>query len=84
MKSDVDKFLKKSKNWQKEVEKLRSIILQVKLEEHLKWGLPCYSHKGSNIAIIQPFKSYLGMMFFKGTLLKDSKNVLQRYSSAKD
>jgi uncharacterized protein YdeI (YjbR/CyaY-like superfamily) len=74
--SDVNKFLKKSKQWQKEIAKLRSIILTTKVEESLKWNLPCYSYYGNNVAIIQPFKARLGMMFFKGSLLKDPKQVL--------
>lgn len=76
MNSDVDKFLKKSKQWQNEIAKLRAVILKTKLEENLKWNLPCYSYEGGNIAIIQPFKAFLGMMFFKGALLKDPKGVL--------
>lgn len=76
MNPDVDKFLKKSKQWQEEMAKLRAILVKTKLEENLKWNLPCYTYKGSNVAIIQPFKSCLGMMFFKGALLKDPKGML--------
>jgi uncharacterized protein YdeI (YjbR/CyaY-like superfamily) len=73
---EVDKFLKKSKQWQKEIAKLRAIILKTGLEENLKWNLPCYSYKDKNVAILQPFKARLAMLFFKGALLKDSKGVL--------
>ncbi len=76
MNPEVDKFLKQTKKWQKEIAKLRAIVLKTKLEENLKWNLPCYSHNGSNVAIIQTFKAYLGMMFFRGSLLKDPKGVL--------
>jgi uncharacterized protein YdeI (YjbR/CyaY-like superfamily) len=76
MNSDVDKFLKKSKLWQKEIAKLRAIVLKTGLDETFKWNLPCYSYNGANVVIIQPFKRCLGMMFFKGALLKDPKNVL--------
>ena len=76
MNANVENFLGKFKLWKKEMEKLRAIILATKLEENFKWGLPCYSHQGSNIVIVQPFKSCLGLMFFKGSLLKDSKKVL--------
>jgi uncharacterized protein YdeI (YjbR/CyaY-like superfamily) len=71
----VNKFLKKSKQWREEIEELRAVILKAKLEETLKWNLPCYSYRGKNIVIIQPFKACLGMMFFKGALLKDSKGL---------
>ena len=72
----VDGYLKRNKSWQEETAKLREIILETKLEEDLKWGKPCYSFGGNNIAIIQPFKACLGMMFFKGALIKDLKAVL--------
>lgn len=77
MNTAVSKFIKNSKNWQEEVIELRKILLTTKLEENLKWNLPCYSYNDSNVVIIQPFKSYLGLMFFKGSLLKDAKKVLK-------
>lgn len=58
------------------MEKLRSILLSTKLEEEFKWRLPCYTSGGHNIVIIQPFKACLGLMFFKGSLLKDQKKLL--------
>lgn len=77
MNPNVDKYIKSIKIWKEETAKLREIILEsTKLEEDLKWSKPCYSFEGNNIAIIQPFKACLGMMFFKGALLKDSKGVL--------
>lgn len=74
--SKVDIFIKNSKRWKQEIEALRNILLKTKLEEEFKWSKPCYSFEGSNIAIIQPFKSCLGFMFFKGSLLKDPKKLL--------
>jgi uncharacterized protein YdeI (YjbR/CyaY-like superfamily) len=72
----VDKFLQKSDQWKDELTHLRPILLETKLEEDLKWNLPCYTYQGKNIAIIQPFKSCLALMFFKGSLLKDPKKLL--------
>lgn len=76
MNSKVDQFVKKSKLWPEEIKKLRAIIRSTKLDENFKWNLPCYCFADSNIVIIQPFKTCLGMMFFKGKLLKDPKKVL--------
>ena len=76
MNAEVTKFLKNSKRWQNEMVALRAILLQTKLEEDFKWRLPCYAHEGRNIVIVQPFKNYLGLMFFKGSLLKDPKKAL--------
>ncbi len=76
MNPQVDKFLKASKKWQKEIAALRAILLETKLEENFKWNLPCYSHNESNVVIVQPFKANLALMFFKGSLLKDTKGLL--------
>ena len=72
----VDVFLSKAKKWQEEFEKLRTIILDCGLTEELKWGKPCYTFQKSNIVIIQGFKEYCALMFFKGALLKDPKGIL--------
>lgn len=72
----VDGYLKKAKRWPAETEKLRSIILDCGLTEEWKWGKPCYAFEGKNIVIIQGFKKYCALLFFKGVLLKDPNRVL--------
>ncbi len=72
----VDEFIRKAGEWQKEFEKLRRILLDCGLTEEWKWNLPCYTFQNSNIAIIQGFKNYGALMFFKGVLLKDPKGIL--------
>jgi len=76
MNPKVDAFLSKVKKWQEEFKKLREIVLDCGLTEELKWRLPCYTFQESNIAIIQGFKEYCALMFFKGALLKDANGVL--------
>lgn len=76
MNEEVDHYLQKTKSWKSEIASLRKIMLGSALTEELKWGKPCYSFEGKNVVIIQPFKSSLGMMFFKGSLLKDPKAIL--------
>ena len=72
----VDAYLSKAKNWREEMEKLRTIILDCGLDEELKWGKPCYSFEEKNVVIIQGFKAYLALLFFKGCLLKDTDGML--------
>ena len=36
----VDFYFTKAKNWQQEIEKLRTIVLDCGLTEELKWGVP--------------------------------------------
>jgi len=43
MNPKVDWFFSKDTKWQKEYEKLRTIILDCGLTEELKWGCPCYT-----------------------------------------
>ncbi|MFX1261116.1 MAG: YdeI family protein [Promethearchaeota archaeon] len=76
MNPKVDAYLSKAKEWQEEFEKLRMIILDCGLTEELKWGKPCYMFQKSNIAVIQGFKEYCALLFFKGALLKDANGIL--------
>jgi len=76
MNPDIDWFFSKSKKWQEEVQKLRTIILDCPLTEELKWGCPCYTFKKSNIVLIHVFKEYCALLFFKGALLKDADDIL--------
>jgi uncharacterized protein YdeI (YjbR/CyaY-like superfamily) len=78
MNPKVDNFLNRAKQWQEEMEQLRMISLDCGLTEDLKWGKPCYSFQDSNIVIIQPFKESCALMFFKGVLLEDPNDVLEK------
>jgi uncharacterized protein YdeI (YjbR/CyaY-like superfamily) len=80
MNPKVDAFLKKAKKWQKEVRKLRSILLDCQLTEELKWNKPCYTLPTGNVVIILPLKEYCSLLFCKGALLKDTKGILVRPS----
>ncbi len=72
----VDNYISSINCWQEETKELRSILLDCGLTEAIKWGKPCYSFLGENIAIIQGFKSYFALLFFKGYLLHDPAGIL--------
>ena len=55
---------------------LRRICLSMDLEETVKWGQPCYTHTGRNIAILGAFQDKFILSFFNAALLKDSRGVL--------
>ena len=76
MNPKVDFYFDKAKKWQKELEKLRTIILDCQLTEELKWGVPCYMLQKSNIVLIHTFKEYCAILFFKGALLNDTNGIL--------
>jgi uncharacterized protein YdeI (YjbR/CyaY-like superfamily) len=73
---EVDAFLKRQTTWRGALEKLRQILAASGLTEELKWGKPCYSLGGKNIALIHEFKDYCAILFHKGALLKDPEAVL--------
>jgi uncharacterized protein YdeI (YjbR/CyaY-like superfamily) len=72
----VDVFLSRSKKWQEEYKKLRTIILECGLTEEFKWMHPCYTFQESNVVLIHGFKEYCAILFIKGALLKDAKGIL--------
>src|SRR6267154_3078626 len=76
MNPKVDFYFNKAKKWQKELEKLRAIVLDCGLTEELKWGVPCYTFQKSNIVLIHVFKEYCALLFFKGALLNDANGIL--------
>ena len=76
MNPKVDWFFEKETKWQKEYEKLRTIILATGLTEELKWGCPCYLFEKKNIVLIHGFKEYCALLFFKGALLNDPNGIL--------
>ncbi len=72
----ADAFTKRQSSWRDEIAALRSIALSCGLDESLKWGKPCYAHGDKNVAIIQPFKGSVALMFFRGAIMKDPKGIL--------
>lgn len=77
MNPEVDAYISRSENWPQEMAELRPILLSCGLTEEIKWGKPCYSHEGRNVAILQEMKKFLALMFFKGALLDDPRGVLE-------
>jgi uncharacterized protein YdeI (YjbR/CyaY-like superfamily) len=76
MNPKVDQYISKAQKWQEELEKLRMIVLDCQLTEELKWGVPCYTFRESNIVLIHVFKEYCALLFFKGALLNDANGLL--------
>lgn len=64
--------------WTMELETLRQIALECGLTEELKWGGPCYTLEGKNVFMLGALKEACVIGFFKGALLKDKNNLLER------
>ncbi len=73
----VDAFIERATAWSAEMAALRSILLDAGLSESIKWGKPTFSADDANIAIFQPMKGFLSLMFFKGALVEDPAGVLR-------
>src|SRR3954453_15574718 len=71
-----DGYVRKSKQWQEELQKLRTIILDCGLSEEVKWRVPCYTFAGRNVVFIGRLKESCVLSFVKGALLKDPKHIL--------
>ncbi len=77
MNAAIDQFLNGASMWSAEMKALRPILLKAGLSEDLKWGKPCFGTEGGNIAIMQPMKNFLALMFFNGAFLADPHGVLE-------
>jgi uncharacterized protein YdeI (YjbR/CyaY-like superfamily) len=76
MNPKVDDYLNNTTKFQKELELLRSIVLDCGLIEELKWGTPCYMFQKTNTILLGAFKDSCIISFLKGALLSDTENLL--------
>jgi uncharacterized protein YdeI (YjbR/CyaY-like superfamily) len=78
MNPKVDGYLRKNEKWQRELQKLRTIILDRQLTEEVKWRVPCFTSEKRNIVFLGAFKESCALSFVKGALLRDSKGILEK------
>lgn len=76
MNPQVNWFFDKPTKWQEAYQELRELILSFDLTEELKWGCPCYTFEKNNVVLIHGFKDYCALLFMKGAIMKDPKNIL--------
>lgn len=75
MKDKVEAYFSKKEKWKNELALLRSVFVDLPVEETLKWGAPTYVFHQKNIVGLAAFKNYCGLWFFQGALLKDKHKV---------
>lgn len=63
--------------WASGLTALRRICLDAGLTETVKWGHPCYTHAGRNLAIIGAFQTSFRLGFFNASLLTNAEGVLE-------
>lgn len=78
MNKEVTEMLSRSDQWKKEMLALRKICLSTELTEEFKWKQPVYTFNDKNVCIIGSFKDFCTLSFFKGALLKDPEDMLEK------
>jgi len=64
--------------WAEGLATLRSLCLAAGLTETVKWGQPCYTHAGRNIAILGAFRSDFRLTLFDAARLNAPEGLLSR------
>lgn len=72
----VDEYITNAGNWQAELRRLRAILNSTVLVEEVKWGAPCYTHRGKNVVGLAAFKGWVCLWFHQGALLSDDSQLL--------
>lgn len=72
----VNEYILNAQNGKELLLVLRDLLNSTELIETVKWGAPCYTINGKNVVGLGSFKSYVGIWFFQGALLKDKSKVL--------
>lgn len=67
-----------TRQWAAGLLALRRICVDEQLVETVKWGHPCYTHHGRNVAIIGALRQDFRLSFFNAALLRDPEGVLER------
>ncbi|NQW61848.1 MAG: YdeI/OmpD-associated family protein [Deltaproteobacteria bacterium] len=63
--------------WNKPLVGLRATLLASGLTEEMKWGFPCYTLGGKNVAMLLALKDHCGVSFFRGAELKAAEGLLE-------
>lgn len=63
--------------WRGGLAALREVLLAAGLEETVKWGAPCYTLGGKNVAMLVALRESCGLSFFKGAALPDDEGLLE-------
>ena len=61
----------KRHEWAVALLQLRELLLDLGLEETVKWASPVYMFEGKNVVGLAGFKGYYGLWFHQGALLFD-------------
>lgn len=66
------------RQWRPGLLALRDLCRGAGLTETVKWGHPCYTHAGRNVALIGALRGDCRLSFFNAGLMRDPDGVLER------
>lgn len=72
----VETYFSTAGQFEEALRTLGEIARAAGLAETYKWRNPCYTYNNKNVVILGVYKGQVSMTFFKGVLLKDSKQLL--------
>jgi uncharacterized protein YdeI (YjbR/CyaY-like superfamily) len=78
MKHDLEQFFEQVKFGKNILLLLRKTLLSTSLTEEYKWKQPCYTLNGKNVIILAGLKDHVIISFFKGALLNNENEILQK------
>jgi uncharacterized protein YdeI (YjbR/CyaY-like superfamily) len=67
-----------ARRWRSGLAELRQICCGTGMIETVKWGHPCYTHAGRNIAVLGAFRDSFRLNFFDAALLDDPDGLLTK------
>ena len=62
--------------WPEALVELRALLNASGLDETMKWGSPCYTLDGKNVALLVALRDRCGISFFRGALIPDEAGLL--------
>ena len=78
MNQDLEQFFEQVKFGKDILSLLRKTLLSTELVEEYKWRQPCYTLNGKNVIILAGLKDHTFISFFKGVLLNNENEILQK------
>ena len=79
----LEAYFQKEGPFREGLARLREVLLETGLEEHLKWGAPVYALDGVNVLGLMAFKKHFGLWFFQGVFLSDPHRLLSNAQEGK-
>lgn len=78
MNQEIELFIERVKFGKDIISLLRKTLLSTELVEEYKWKQPCYTLNGKNVIILAGLKDHVIISFFKGALLNNENDILQK------